>query len=141
MSAAPKARAAGPVFAAADVDSSDKRESGAARLRQAMIAFPHLVAGDGRACTELMEAAGGRIALKFGAEANYVAILPEQGLGISLKIADGATRGCEAVIAALLVRLGVLDADHPAVQKRMNVTMFSRRGIPAGRVVPVAGLR
>ncbi|GGE52816.1 asparaginase [Actibacterium pelagium] len=127
-------------FANASEDG-DARERGMARLTRAMASHPALVAGTGRACTELMEAAGGRIALKFGAEANYVAILPEQGLGISLKITDGATRGCEAVIAALLVRLGVLEADHPAVQKRMNVPMFSRRGIPAGRVVPVAGLR
>ncbi len=127
-------------FAAASEDGG-ARDRAMHRLTHAMAAHPDLVAGTGRACTELMKAAEGRIALKFGAEGNYVAILPEQGLGISLKIADGATRGCEAVIAALLVRLGVLEADHLAVQKRMNPQIKSRRGIPAGRIVPVAGLR
>ena len=37
-----------------------------------------------------MRAMGGRVAIKTGAEAVFVAILPEQRLGIALKIADGA---------------------------------------------------
>jgi hypothetical protein len=56
-----------------------------------------------------MRACEGRAALKTGAEGVFVGILPEQGLGIALKITDGATRASEAVIASLLVRLGVLD--------------------------------
>ena len=97
--------------------------------------------GTGRACTELMTVAGGQAALKFGAEGNYVAILPEQGLGIALKVTDGATRGCEAAIAALLVRLGVVAADDPLVAKRMDAPLRNRRGEIVGKVRAADSLR
>nr|MDA3887810.1 asparaginase [Allgaiera sp.] len=90
------------------------------RLRDAMRAHPEMVAGEGRACTELMRAMDGRVTIKTGAEAVFVAILPEQRLGVALKIVDGGTRAAEAAITALLIRLGVLDAAHPAALKRLG---------------------
>ncbi len=65
-----------------------------------MTRHPDLVAGEGRACTELMRAMDGKVAVKTGAEAVFVAILPEQKRGIAVKIMDGGTRGSEAAIAA-----------------------------------------
>ena len=100
-------------------EESDTIGSAAARLRDAMMAHPELVAGETRACTELMRAAPG-VALKTGAEAVFIAIIPSLKLGISVKIEDGGTRASEAVIAALLIRLGVLDAAHPASLKRLG---------------------
>ena len=108
-------------------------------LTRAMAAYPDLVAGEGRACTELMRAMGGRVALKTGAEAVYVAILPAQKLGIALKIADGGTRAAEAAIAALLVRQGVLDAEHPATRKRLNAIQRNCRGFDAAVLRAAAG--
>lgn len=108
------------------------RERAAARLTEAMIAHPDLVAGEGRACTELMRAMRGRAAVKTGAEAVFVAIVPERRLGIALKIADGATRASEAAIAALLVRLGLLDPGHPATLKRLDAVQVNWRGIETG---------
>jgi L-asparaginase II len=105
-----------------------------------MTAHPLLVAGEGRACTELMSAARGRAAIKTGAEGVFLAILPESGLGVALKVADGATRASEAAVAALLVRLGVFEAGDPAVLRRMRTPVLSRRGMPAGEVRPAAGL-
>jgi L-asparaginase II len=112
------------------------REDAARRLVSAMVAHPLLVAGSGRACTELMEAMDGAVAVKTGAEAVYTAILPTQGLGVALKIEDGATRGSECAITALLVRLGALAADHPAAARRLVPPFASRRGIPAGALRP-----
>ncbi len=100
-------------FAVADPDTGSARDRAAARLRQAMIAHPEMVSGEGGACTRLMRAAGGRAALKTGAEGVFTAILADLGLGIAVKIADGATRAAETTVAALLVRLGVLDPAHP----------------------------
>ena len=100
-------------------EESDTMGSAAARLRDAMMAHPELVAGETRACTELMRAAPG-VALKTGAEAVFIAIIPGLKLGISVKIEDGGTRASEAVIASLLIRLGVLDAAHPASLKRLG---------------------
>ena len=113
-------------------DSGDTRARAMHRLTRAMAAHPDLVAGEGRACTELMQAAGGGVAIKTGAEGVFVAILPGLGRGIAVKIADGHARAAEAVIAALLVRLGALDADHPATRKRLNTVQRNWRGIETG---------
>jgi len=57
-------------FAAAPADSAEER------LRSAMMLHPELVAGEGRACTNLMRAMGGKVAVKTGAEAFFFAIIP-----------------------------------------------------------------
>jgi L-asparaginase II len=112
------------------------REAAIRRLVPAMLAHPLLVAGEGRACSELMPAMQGRAAVKTGAEAVFVAILPERGLGVALKIEDGATRASESAIAAILVRLGVLDPGHPAARRRLDPPIVNRRGIVAGSIRP-----
>ena len=124
-------------FAAAR-EGHGAREDAMHRLARAMAAHPDLVAGEGRACTELMRAMGGRVAIKTGAEAVFVAILPEKGLGIALKVVDGGTRASEAAIAHLLVRAGVLEAGHPATVKRLNSVQRNWRGIETGvlRIAP-----
>ena len=126
------ARAMG-VFAAADAEGS-ARERAAHRLTRAMAAFPELVAGEGRSCTALMRAMEGRVAVKTGAEAVFVAILPEKKLGIALKILDGSTRASEAAITALLVRCGVLDKDHPVVARYYGGAMKNWRGMVTGEL-------
>ncbi|PZR00736.1 MAG: L-asparaginase [Cereibacter sphaeroides] len=118
-------------FAAAS-ETGDRRARAMHRLTRAISAHPILIAGSGRACTELMEAMDGKVAIKTGAEGVYVAILPEQRHGIALKIVDGNSRASEAVIAALLVRLGALDADHPATRQRLNTIQTNWRGIETG---------
>ncbi len=118
----------------------DSNQTAAVQLWQAMVAHPELVAGEGRACTELMRACKEPAALKTGAEAFFIAILPTRKMGIALKITDGGTRGAECAIAALLVRLGVLDADQPATRKFMNAPILNRRGIEIGMIKPSAAL-
>lgn len=125
-------------FAAA-TGTGDTRDRAMFRLTRAMAAYPELVAGEGRSCTELMRAMGGKVSIKTGAEAVFVAILPEQKLGIALKITDGTTRASEAAIAALLVKLGVLDPDHPAARKRLNVVQKNWRGIETGVIRTAPG--
>ena len=121
-------------------DRSDIRADAQQRLVAAMAAFPELVSGEGQACTELMRACGGRVALKGGADGAYVAILPEQRLGIALKIVDGGERAKEAAIAAVLIKLGVLDPAHPAALRRVNTVMRNWRGVVVGSVKPAAVL-
>ncbi|MGB0798039.1 MAG: asparaginase [Planktomarina sp.] len=103
----------------------------AAQLRDAMIAHPELVAGTTRACTELMQASPG-VALKTGAEAVYTAIIPTLGLGIAVKIEDGAFRASEAVITALLIKYGLLDANHPAALRRLGGPIRNWAGLETG---------
>lgn len=132
------ARAMG--FFASAHTRSDSVSTAAVRLREAMALHPELVAGETRACTELMRAMNHKVAIKTGAEAFFVAIVPEKQMGIALKVADGTTRGAECAIAALLVRLGVLDADHPATLKRMNAPIINRCGTLTGYIRPTSGL-
>lgn len=125
-------------FATAD-PGGDLRNQAAARLRNAMATYPELVAGEGRACTDLMRAMDHKVAVKTGAEGYFVAIIPEPGLGVALKVADGTTRGAECALAAILVRLGVLDAAHPLAQKYVNGPIQNWDGLVTGRMKPAEG--
>ena len=121
-------------------DGDDSRARAMVRLREAMALHPELVAGEGRSCTRLMRAMEGRAMVKTGAEAVFVAILPEQGLGVALKVDDGATRASEAAITALLVRLGALERDHPVARAYMAAPLINRAGITCGEVRAAAAL-
>ncbi|WP_136443343.1 asparaginase [Pacificoceanicola onchidii] len=107
-----------------------------ARLVQAMYAHPMMVAGHGRACTLLMRAANQPVAIKTGADGYFIAILPEQELGVALKVADGTTRAAESAIAAILVKLGVVDANHPDVQRFLCPDIRNWDGLVTGQVRP-----
>lgn len=113
--------------------ASDTRSRAATQLVDAMLKHPMLVAGEGRACTELMGVMDA-VAVKTGAEGVFVAIAKAQGLGVALKIEDGATRASEAAMAAILVHLNLLDPNHPLAQKRLNAVQPNRRGLPAAHL-------
>ncbi|WP_204115010.1 asparaginase [Shimia biformata] len=127
-------------FAAANPDG-DARQSAASRLHHAMATYPELVAGEGRCCTNLMRAMDHKVAVKTGAEAYFIAIIPEKKLGVALKIADGTTRGAECAIAAILVRLGVLDPAHPLAQMYLAPKITNWRGVDTGFMRPAEALR
>lgn len=122
----------------AAAEGGNARTDAMVRLREAMMQHPELVAGEGEADTELMRAAGGKAAIKGGADGVHIAILPEHGLGIALKVMDGSDKAREAAIASLLVRLGVVDAGHPAALRRMQPEMRNWRGLVTGglRIAP-----
>ncbi|WP_299700453.1 asparaginase [uncultured Tateyamaria sp.] len=115
-------------FASADADSAE------GQLRQAMGAHPDLVAGEGHACTRLMRAMNGKVAIKTGAEGFFVAILPEQKMGVALKIADGATRAAECAIAQILVRLDALDPNHPEALAYTSAPIRNWDGLETGHM-------
>jgi L-asparaginase II len=110
------------------------RERAMQRLRDAMAAHPEYVAGEGRSCTELMRAMGGRVAIKTGAEAVFIAMIPEKKLGLAMKIEDGNSRASEAALVGILTQLGVLDAAHPMAQKRLPAPQTNCRGLTTGEL-------
>lgn len=87
------------------------KEAAPTRLRHAMMNHPFLVAGTGRFCTESMSAMPGEIISKVGAEGVYSVALPNQGVGIALKVEDGdghcAPVALYGVLRAVLPVLGV----------------------------------
>jgi L-asparaginase II len=120
---------------------SPARGAAAQRLSAAMRAHPELIAGAGRPCTELMQAAQGRAIVKAGAEGVYAAALPDRGLGIALKIDDGASRAARAAIAALLAALGAVPADNPHLSSYLDAPVTGADGKILGRVRPAPALR
>jgi L-asparaginase II len=108
------------------------RAAAAERLVSAWKAHPLLVSGTGRACADLIAASRGRTVVKTGAEAVFMAALPERGLGIALKIDDGGTRAAETVMAALLVKLGEADPDDPRIARHRNPPLKNWRGDVVG---------
>ena len=127
-------------FFASAQDRNDTRSTAAARLTQAMATCPEYVAGETRTCTDLMRAMDHKVAIKTGAEGVFVAIIPEKRLGIAVKIMDGSKRGRDCAIAAILVKLGVLDANHPAAIARRTPPVLNRRGLTTGHIRPSAVL-
>lgn len=127
-------------FFASAQDRSDAQSQAAARLTQAMIAHPDYVAGEQRACTDLMRAAQEPVALKTGAEGYFIAILPDRRMGLALKIVDGATRASECALVGILCGLGVLDSEHPVVQAYGWPRVRNWRGIDTGALRPAEGL-
>ncbi|MFQ5774093.1 MAG: asparaginase [Kiloniellaceae bacterium] len=112
-------------------DQPEARRAACARVRAAMAAEPFMVAGTGRFCTRVIEATGGRALIKTGAEGVYCGALPERGLGIALKVDDGAGRAAEVVMGRVLGRLGVIGDDRAAL---LAHPVRNRAGIEVGRV-------
>ncbi|MFL6691301.1 MAG: asparaginase [Alphaproteobacteria bacterium] len=109
------------------------------RIVGAMIAHPELVAGTGRSDTILIQACDGRAATKAGAEGVYAAIIPDAGLGIALKIDDGAGRAAETAIAAILDKLALLGND-PAARTLVRAPVLNTRGATVGERRAAAAL-
>lgn len=105
-----------------------------------MQAHPLLVAGERRVNSALLVSAAGRAVAKSGAEGIYVAMLPEAGLGVALKMEDGASRGSHAVIAGILTKLGALAQDDPLVRAHVGAPLHTRRGVACGRIALAADL-
>ena len=85
------------------------RSAAAKRIIAACRAHPFMVAGSGRFCTRLMEALP-RAFVKVGAEGVYCGCVPHAGIGIALKIDDGASRAAEVAMAKVLAGLDVWTA-------------------------------
>ncbi|HEY9060763.1 MAG TPA: asparaginase [Pseudobacteroides sp.] len=73
-----------------------------------MIRFPEMVAGDNEFCTELIQAAKGKLIGKIGSEAVYCLGIKEGSLGICIKIVDGNERAIYPVVIQVLQELGIL---------------------------------
>ncbi|MFM1816187.1 MAG: hypothetical protein RLZ98_2882 [Pseudomonadota bacterium] len=83
----------------------------AVRIMAACWKYPEAVAGEGRLDTTVMRRHPGEVFLKTGAEGVYCAAVRSRGLGVALKIDDGAKRASEAAVMAVLSRLTDIAAD------------------------------
>lgn len=131
------ARAAARMAAPDDLPKS--RADAARRIIGAMIAYPELMSGTGRACAVLIRSCAGRAAVKTGAEGFFGGWLPNSGLGIAIKIDDGAGRAAETVIAAVLDKLGLL-GNEPDARAVLKAPLRNTRGTIVGERRPALAL-
>ncbi|MEW6566687.1 MAG: asparaginase [Chloroflexota bacterium] len=133
---------------------SPARASACRRVFAAMTAHPDMVGGPGRFDTVLMQAAGGRILSKSGAEGYHgVAIAPgalgrgSPALGLALKIADGdqghhgdrppGQRAGGRVVLEVLRQLGALEEGELAVLSEFRPGPITNwRGLVVGHIRP-----
>ncbi len=115
------------------------RSAACRRICAAMTAHPELVAGSGRPCTAIMTAVPDLV-VKGGAEGVYGAALPKLGLGLALKVEDGAGRAAPVALLALLEGLGVLTATAGAALAAVaRPTLRNHAGKIVGRIEPAPG--
>ena len=111
------------------------RQAAIARIRAAIAAEPFMIAGDGRACTDIISALGANAFVKFGAEGVFFAPLFSLGFGLALKVRDGATRAADTAIVSLLHTLRLLDsAAEDKLAGYLATTLENWRGTPVGSV-------
>jgi L-asparaginase II len=108
------------------------------RIIDAMKTYPLLVSGIGRPCAQLTQALASDGVVKTGAEGVYAACLPERGLGIAVKIDDGAGRGSVVAITAILKQLDAFRADAD-VSQLLETPIVNWRGTHTGVVRAVMG--
>ncbi|MFM2043585.1 MAG: hypothetical protein RLY86_2161 [Pseudomonadota bacterium] len=115
------------------VDLPAARAEAAARITRAWAAHPAMVGGTGTFDTTFMQTVKGRILIKAGAEGVCCAVVPEAGLGLALKIDDGAGRAAGPATAAILHRLGVIgDAEWEALRAIVNPPILNRKDFTCG---------
>ncbi|MBP0000239.1 MAG: asparaginase [Cyanobacteria bacterium SID2] len=81
------------------------------RIVRAMTQYPEMVAGDGHFDTELMRMSQGKLVSKAGAEGVQCIGRIGDGMGLALKVTDGAKRAKYAVAIHLLRQLGWIGPD------------------------------
>ena len=114
-------------------DQPEARQAAAARIRHAMAAEAFMVSGSGEFCTRVMELVGERAVIKDGAEGVYCGALPALGLGIALKVADGAGRAATQAMARLLDRFEVFDGLDDSLRRGLlQPPLFNRAGTETG---------
>ncbi|MFL6707556.1 MAG: asparaginase [Massilia sp.] len=111
-------------------------------LFDAMTSRPDLVSGEGRCDLAYMQAGGGDWVSKVGADAVQSIGIRSAGLGIAIKIADGATRSLQTATFAVLDQLGLLNgAQRAQLDAYRQPTLRNIRGAIVGDIRAVFTLR
>lgn len=105
-------------FAAGKTASGD-RQRAIFRVQNAMRQYPEYVSGIEQPTDLLVRATKGQIVMKSGAAGFMAAFLPEQQLGVSLKIVNGDSSSRVLVFLTLLMEMGLLE--DTAIEQLSNL--------------------
>jgi L-asparaginase len=92
------------------------------RVVRAMTHHPNMVAGEGQFDTELMRLTEGELVSKTGAEGIQCLGRIGEGMGLAIKVMDGAKRAKHAVAIHLLKQLGWIS---PAIAETLSETYMT----------------
>ena len=107
------------------------------RIVSAMRENPFLIGGTDRFDTVLMEETDGRVLAKVGAEGVHSLAVLDAGLGIALKVEDGAARAQYPAVLRLLQRLGALpDTLPPRLAEIVTRPVRNTRNEIVGEIRP-----
>ncbi|WP_254777549.1 asparaginase [Paenibacillus naphthalenovorans] len=103
---------------------------------------PYYVAGTNRFDTRLAEVTQGRVIGKMGAEGVYALAVPDRGIGLAVKIEDGAERALYPTAAEALMQLGALTREEAGRLAEFHYPkVMNRRGETVGSIRPSFQLR
>jgi L-asparaginase II len=123
-------------YAAPD-DLPPSRQAACRDLASAAIARPEFVSRSGHFSVTAMRACGGKAMIKSGAEGVYVAAIFPRGIGIAVKIEDGAGRAAEVAIAALVARHALLEeSEREALRPLIEAPVANVVGRLVGAIAP-----
>jgi L-asparaginase II len=106
-----------------------------ARTAAAIRRHPHLFGGTDRFDTVMLETTEGGVITKVGAEGVHSVAVPALGLGLAIKVEDGAIRAQHVAVLHALQQLGVLPAElPPRLAEFVGRTVRNTRGEQVGEV-------
>ncbi|MCZ6597570.1 MAG: asparaginase [Planctomycetota bacterium] len=112
------------------------RAASCRRIVRAVTNNPVLLGGSHRRLdTDLLQATGGRLYPKIGAEGVYALGVRDAGRALAIKIDDGGRRAVYAEVVGLLERLGLAVGDELAQLERWtDPVLRNRAGLEVGRL-------
>ena len=105
------------------------------RILQAMTQHPVLVGGSDRFDTRLIEAIGGNVVCKVGAEGVHTFAIIDRSIGFALKVEDGSQRAQFVAVLAMLAAYDALPSPLPERLREAAVrAVRNTRGEQVGEV-------
>lgn len=111
-----------------------------ARTAASIRKHPDLFGGADRFDTVLLQETAGAIIAKVGAEGVHSVAVPGMGLGLAIKVEDGALRAQHVAVLTALQQLGVLPNElPPRLADFIHRPVRNTRGEQVGEIRPVHG--
>ena len=118
-------------------DAARRGEEIPSRVVHAMQTRPFLLGGTDRFDSALVEATEGQVIAKVGAEGVHTVAIVDEGIGIAVKVDDGAMRAQFPAVLTVLQRLGALPPElPPRLAEFQRRPLRNTRGEVVGEVRP-----
>lgn len=87
-------------------------QEAAKQIYDSMVLHPEMISGTEGFCTDLIKTASGKLIGKVGAEGIYCVGIKDKGLGIAVKVRDGAMGVLPPIVIKILKKIKVLDSEE-----------------------------